>query len=251
MGKIVRFAFFPDCSNMSSMKKSDAVVLLSGGIDSSTTLAFAKSGELTITALSFDYGQRHKCELDAAIKVAKSFGVTDHMIVEINLRQFGESALTDSIDVPKGRSSKQIGEGIPVTYVPARNTIFLSYALALAEVRSASKIFIGANAVDYSGYPDCRPEFIEAFERLANIATKAGVEGNRIAIEAPLIELSKAEIIKRGTELGLNYGMTFSCYDPVDESLSCGECDSCIIRKKGFLEAQIVDPTRYAGKVNA
>ena len=231
------------------MVQSKAIVLLSGGIDSSTTLAVAKSDRMEISALSFDYGQRHKYELNAAKSVAKSLDICDHVTIQINLRQFGNSALTDNIDVPKLRTNEEIGEGIPVTYVPARNTIFLSYALALAEVRSAAKIYIGANAIDYSGYPDCRPEFIDAFQQMANLATKAGVEGIGLAIEAPLISLTKAEIIKLGTKQGLDYSLTFSCYDPVDDGLACGECDSCIIRKNGFVEAAIADPTRYANKV--
>jgi 7-cyano-7-deazaguanine synthase len=231
------------------MTKSDAIVLLSGGIDSSTTLAIAKAEDLKITAVSFDYGQRHRFELIAARKVAESLKVGDHITIQIDLRQFGQSALTDSIDVPKKRSSHEIKEGIPVTYVPARNTIFLSYALALAEIRGAHKIFIGANAIDYSGYPDCRPEFIKAFEQMANLATKTGVEGSKISIDAPLIDLTKGEIIKKGVALGLDYATTFSCYDPDNEGLACGECDSCQLRKKGFAEAQIEDPSRYARDV--
>lgn len=231
------------------MNKPKAIVLLSGGVDSSTTLAVATSDGYDITALSFDYGQRHKYELDAAKTVANSLGINEHIIVEIDLSQFGNSALTDTIDVPKRRTDKEISGGIPVTYVPARNTIFLSYALALAEVKNASRIFIGANAIDYSGYPDCRPEFIKAFEQMANLATKAAVEGQNIKIEAPLIDLTKAEILKRGTELGLDYSLTFSCYDPVDNGLACGECDSCLIRKKGFVQAGIADPTQYVSKV--
>ena len=231
------------------MKLKKAVVLLSGGVDSSTALAFAKSKGLAISALSFDYGQRHKYELIAAKQIAQTFGISDHLIIELQLRQFGGSALTDSIDVPKKRSAKEIKSGIPVTYVPARNTIFLSYALALAEVRGARKIFIGANAIDYSGYPDCRPEYIRAFEKMANLATKAGIEGNGVTIEAPLIHFTKGEIIQHGIELGLNYALTFSCYDPIGNGISCGACDSCLLRKKGFAEAKIADPTKYSSLV--
>ena len=228
------------------MSDSKIIVLLSGGLDSATTAAIAKKEGCLITALSFDYGQRHRIELEAAKKIVKHLNLDKHTILTMDLNQIGGSALTDSIDVPKQRSNEQINEGIPITYVPARNTIFLSYALAVAEVEEASSIYIGANSLDYSGYPDCRPEFIEAFEKLANLATKAAVEGSKIQIKAPLIDLSKAEIIKRGTELGLDYSLTFSCYDPVKEGLACGQCDSCILRKKGFLEASVPDPTNYA-----
>lgn len=227
------------------MSDSKVIVLLSGGLDSATTAAIAKEKGCIITALSFDYGQRHCVELEAAEKIVKHLNLDKHTILKMDLSQIGGSALTDSIDVPKQRSDEQIKKGIPITYVPARNTIFLSYALAVAEVEEASNIYIGANSLDYSGYPDCRPEFIEAFEKLANLATKTAVEGSKIQIKAPLIDLSKAEIIKRGTELGLDYSLTFSCYDPVKESLACGECDSCILRKKGFLEASVPDPTNY------
>lgn len=228
------------------MSDSKIIVLLSGGLDSATTAAIAKKEGCLITALSFDYGQRHRIELEAAKKIVKHLNLDKHTILTMDLNQIGGSALTDAIDVPKQRSEEQIKKGIPITYVSARNTIFLSYALAVAEVEEASSIYIGANSLDYSGYPDCRPEFIEAFEKLANLATKAAVEGSKIQIKAPLIDLSKAEIIKRGTELGLDYSLTFSCYDPVKESLACGECDSCILRKKGFLEASVPDPTNYA-----
>jgi len=228
------------------MTDNKVILLLSGGLDSATTAAMAKKEGCLITALSFDYGQRHGIELEAAKKVARHLNLYKHMILNIDMSQIGGSALTDSIDVPKQRSAEQIKEGIPVTYVPARNTIFLSYALAVAEVEKASSIYIGANSLDYSGYPDCRPEFIEAFEKLANLATKAGVEGLKIQIKAPLIELSKSEIIKRGSELGLDYSLTFSCYDPVRESLACGQCDSCILRMKGFAEAGLSDPTHYS-----
>lgn len=231
------------------MKRKKAVVLLSGGIDSSTTLAIAQKQGFDITALSFNYGQRHKYELNAAREIARSLDISDHIIVNMDLRQFGSSALTAPIRVPKNRNEKEIGTGIPITYVPARNTIFLSMALALAEIRQAHRIFIGANAIDYSGYPDCRPEYIDAFQMMANLGTKAGVEGGGIIIEAPLINFTKAEIIKKGAELGLDYSLTLSCYDPVENGLACGECDSCLLRKKGFLEAHISDPTRYAVKV--
>ncbi len=231
------------------MKRERAVVLLSGGIDSATTLAIARKEGLEITALSFDYRQRHKYELNAAIEIAKALQVSEHIIIEIDLRKFGGSALTSSIDVPKSRTEKEIGKGIPITYVPARNTIFLSYALALAEVRQAYKIYIGANAVDFAGYPDCRPEFIRAFQKMANVATKSGVEGRGVSILAPLIDFTKAEIIEQGMKLKLDYSLTFSCYDPVADGIACGECDSCIIRKKGFASAKVPDPTKYTAKV--
>jgi 7-cyano-7-deazaguanine synthase len=220
-----------------------AVVLVSGGLDSATTLAMARAAGYESYALSFDYGQRHRCELSASDAVAEFLGAAEHRTVKLDLRQFGGSALTDdAIDVPDSG-----GEGIPVTYVPARNTVFLSLALAWAEVLGAHDIFIGVNAVDYSGYPDCRPEFIEAFEQMANLATKAGVEGERFTIHAPLIELSKADIIRQGTELGVDYGMTVSCYNPSDEGLACGRCDSCRLRAEGFVAAGVADPTRYQG----
>ncbi len=220
-----------------------AVVLLSGGLDSATTLAMARAAGYECFALSFDYGQRHRCELKASDAVADYLGAVEHRTVTLDLRQFGGSALTDdAIAVPDSG-----GEGIPVTYVPARNTVFLSLALAWAEVLGAHDIFIGVNAVDYSGYPDCRPEFIAAFEQMANLATKAGVEGERFTIHAPLIELSKAEIIHRGTGLGVDYGMTVSCYNPSDEGLACGRCDSCRLRAEGFAAAGVADPTRYQG----
>jgi 7-cyano-7-deazaguanine synthase len=223
-----------------------AVVLLSGGLDSTTTLAHARSEGFDICALSFRYGQRHSVELDAAKKVAASFGVARHVVAEIDLRIFGGSALTDNISVPKNRDLRDIGKGIPITYVPARNTIFLSFALAWAEVLSANDIFIGVNALDYSGYPDCRPEFIGAFEQMANLATKAGVEGNlRIKIHTPLIHLSKAHIIRRGIELGVDYALTISCYNPSAAGEACGECDACLLRLKGFSENGIPDPAKY------
>jgi len=224
-----------------------SVVLLSGGLDSTTTLALAQKREFELFCLTFDYGQRHRIELDRAREIAKHFGAVDHQIIKIDLRQFGGSALTDSIDVPIGRDQKEMTREIPVTYVPARNTIFLSFCLAYAEVKEANDIFIGVNAVDYSGYPDCRPEFIKAFEILANLATKAGVEEKKsIKIHTPLIKLTKAEIIQKGLELGVNYSMTHSCYDPAEAGLSCGACDSCQLRLKGFQAAGIKDPIKYA-----
>ncbi|MGE5215073.1 MAG: 7-cyano-7-deazaguanine synthase QueC [Nitrospirota bacterium] len=222
-----------------------AVVLLSGGLDSTTTLAIAIAEGYETHALSFEYGQRHKIETDAARRIAVSLGAKDHRVATIDLRVFGGSALTDKIAVPKERSETEIAHGIPVTYVPARNTIFLAYALAWAEVLNASDIFIGVNAIDYSGYPDCRPEFIEAFEKLAKLATKAGVEGGRFRIHTPLIKLSKADIIRKATELGVDLSLTHSCYDPTPEGQACGECDSCLLRLKGFREAGIKDPIRY------
>lgn len=219
-----------------------AVVLLSGGLDSATTLAVACSQGYLCHALSFDYGQRHVAELNAASRLAAELGAAEHRIVRIDLGQLGGSALTDaSIAVPESPST-----GIPVTYVPARNTVMLSYALAWAEVLDASDIFIGVNAVDYSGYPDCRPEFIEAFEKLANLATKAGVEQGNFHVHAPLIRLSKADIIRLGMSLGVDYGMTVSCYQASAEGLACGRCDSCRLRRDGFLAAGVADPTRYA-----
>ncbi len=225
-----------------------AVVLLSGGIDSTTTLAIAISEGYEVYALSFDYGQRHQIETEAARRVAESLDAKEHRVAKIDLRVFGRSALTDDVDVPKKRSGAEIAHGIPVTYVPARNTIFLAYALAWAEVISADDIFLGVNAVDYSGYPDCRPEFIEAFETLANLATKAGAEGRRFQIHTPLIKLSKVDIIRKGNELGVDLSLTHSCYDPSPEGFACGECDSCLLRLKGFREAGIEDPIRYAKK---
>jgi len=225
-----------------------AVVLLSGGIDSTTTLAIAVAEGYEAYALSFDYGQRHKIETQAARRVANSLGAQEHRVATIDLRVFGGSALTDHIDVPKKRSETEIAHGIPVTYVPARNTIFLAYALAWAEVIHAGDIFLGVNAIDYSGYPDCRPEFIEAFETLANVGTKAGVEGRRFHIHTPLIKFSKAEIIRKAFDLAVDLSLTHSCYDPLPENLACGECDSCLLRLKGFREAGIKDPIRYAKK---
>jgi 7-cyano-7-deazaguanine synthase len=219
------------------------VVLLSGGLDSSTVLAIAVKEGFKPYAISFRYGQRHKVELDAASRIAKSFNVEQHIIIDIDLRQFGGSALTDNIDVPKERSEEQIGTGIPITYVPARNTIFLSYALAWAEVLKSSNIHLGVNALDYSGYPDCRPEYIKAYEEMANLATKASTEGGeKLSIHTPLINLTKAEIIQKGTELGVDYSLTCSCYDPSSEGEPCGQCDSCQLRQKGFAEVGIGDP---------
>jgi len=225
-----------------------AVVLLSGEIDSTTTLAIAIAEGYETYALSFDYGQRHQIETEAARRVTNSLGAKEHRIAKIDLRVFGGSALTDDVAVPKQRPEREIVHGIPVTYVPARNTIFLAYALAWAEVIPANDIFIGVNAIDYSGYPDCRPEFIEAFESLANLATKAGVEGRRFQIHTPLIKFSKADIVRKAVDLGVDLSLTHSCYDPTREGLACGECDSCLLRLKGFREAGITDPIRYAKK---
>jgi 7-cyano-7-deazaguanine synthase len=223
-----------------------AVVLLSGGLDSATVLALCRAEGFQAHALSFRYGQRHEREIAAAQNVARSLGAEEHRIAEIDLRLFGGSALTAEIAVPKTRSEPEMAKGIPITYVPARNTIFLSYALAWAEVLEASDIFLGVNAVDYSGYPDCRPEFIRAFEQLANLATRAGIEGKRFTVHAPLLELSKAEIIQRGLSLGVDYSLTHSCYDPTADGLACGNCDSCQLRLKGFREAGSTDPIAYA-----
>jgi 7-cyano-7-deazaguanine synthase len=227
-----------------------AVILLSGGIDSATTLAIALSRAYECSALSFDYGQRHRFELEAARRVASSLGAMEHRIVKIDNQIFAGSALTDqSVDVPKQRSEEAIGHGIPVTYVPARNTLFLAHALAWAEVKRAGHIFIGVNAIDYSGYPDCRPEFIMLFETLANVATKAGVEGRRFQIHAPLIKLSKADIIRKALELKVDLSLTHSCYDPAPDGRACGECDSCQLRLKAFREAGATDPLKYARPV--
>jgi 7-cyano-7-deazaguanine synthase len=224
-----------------------AIVLLSGGLDSATTLAVARSLGFMPVALSFRYGQRHRGEIEAAATVAQQQGVLDHRIVEIDLRSVGGSALTDDIPVPAGRSDEEVARGIPITYVPARNTIFLAYALALGEVLGATDIFIGVNAVDYSGYPDCRPEFIAAFERLANLATRTGVEGTaRFKIHAPLLDLAKAEIIRLGLIMGVDFGLTRSCYAPDAQGRGCGACDACRLRLKGFREAGVIDPAPYA-----
>jgi 7-cyano-7-deazaguanine synthase len=228
------------------MLKRRAIVLLSGGLDSATTAAIARREGHDVFALSFDYGQRHRFELDAARRVAAAVGVCEHRIVTIDLAQFGGSALTADVAVPKDRGDAEMQGAIPITYVPARNTVFLSLALAYGEVVGAADIFIGVNAIDYSGYPDCRPEFIAAFERMANLATKAGVEGTlRFKIHTPLILLSKADIIRRGTELGVDYSLTHSCYDPDAQGRACGRCDSCLLRRRGFVEAGVVDPTVY------
>ncbi len=225
---------------------SPTVVLLSGGLDSATTLATAVDDGFACYALSVDYGQRHRFELGAAKAVARSLGARDHLVVEIDLGIFGGSALTADVDVPKDRSPDRMTEGIPVTYVPARNTIFLSLAMGYAEVLGAADIFIGVNAVDYSGYPDCRPRFIEAFEAMANLATRMGVEGRRITIHAPLIELTKGQIIRCGLELGVDFALTFSCYDPDAGGRPCGRCDSCLLRAAGFREAGVADPALSA-----
>lgn len=223
-----------------------AVVLLSGGLDSTTTLAIAISQGYATYALSFDYGQRHKIEIEAARRIVRSLGAKEHRVVEIDNRLFGDSALTDDVDVPKSRSEEEISAGIPVTYVPARNIIFLSHALAWAETIPAGHIFLGVNAIDYSGYPDCRPEFVAMFELLANIGTKAGVEGRRFQIHAPLIKMSKAQIVRKAIELDVDLALTHSCYDPTPEGRACGQCDSCQLRRKGFREAGVIDPIKYA-----
>lgn len=225
-----------------------AVVLSSGGLDSTTCLAVARAdGFAPLYSLSFDYGQRHRFELDAARRIARAMQAAEHRVISIDLRQFGGSALTADIEVPRDRDEAAMGADIPITYVPARNTIFLSYALAWAEVLGARDVFIGVNAIDYSGYPDCRPEYIAAFEHMANLATKMTVTGGpRFTIHAPLIHMSKAEIIRRGIALGVDYSLTHSCYDPDSEGRACGRCDSCLLRKKGFADAKVPDPTIYA-----
>jgi len=226
-----------------------AVVLLSGGLDSATTLAIARSEGFICHALSFRYGQRHAVELAAAEQVATSLGAASHHVIDVDLRQFGGSALTSDMPVPKKASAAEIGSDIPITYVPARNTIFLSFALAFAEVSGASDIFIGVNALDYSGYPDCRPEYIAAFERMANLATKAAVEGRQaVKIHTPLIQLTKAQIIRRGFDLGVDFSLTSSCYDPDPQGRACGHCDSCLLRLKGFAENFVNDPIRYVDR---
>jgi 7-cyano-7-deazaguanine synthase len=230
------------------VETSDAVILLSGGLDSATTLAVARRDGFRCHALSFDYGQRHRFELQAARRVAEALGAVEHRILRVDLRAFGGSALTGDADVPRDRSGQDMGAGIPITYVPARNTIFLGLALGYAEVLGAADIFIGVNAIDFSGYPDCRPAFIEAFERLANVATKMGVEGRRIRIRAPLIDLTKARIIRLGLDLGVDYALTHSCYDPDPETgRPCGGCDSCRLRAAGFREAGVADPLGPGG----
>ena len=227
------------------MATPNAVVLLSGGLDSATAAAVALDRGFEVNALSFRYGQRHAAEIESAQRVAQQLGLRRHVVLDIDLRAFGGSALTGDLEVPKDTPLAQIGSTIPATYVPARNTIFLAFALAWAETLDASDIFIGANALDYSGYPDCRPEYIEAFERMANLATRAGVEGRLLRIHTPLISLSKAEIIRLGSGLGVEYALTWSCYDPTPEGTACGRCESCILRRKGFREAGVADPTRY------
>ena len=222
-----------------------AVILLSGGLDSATVAAIARDDGFELFALTIAYGQRHQLELDAATRVAEAMGVTRHVVQPVDLRAIGGSALTADIDVPKSSDVASIAQGIPVTYVPARNTIFLSLALALAETIGSTDIFIGVNAVDYSGYPDCRPAFVSAFERLADLATKAGAEGQSFTIHAPLIKRTKSEIIQIGRRLGVDYGLTHSCYDPTPERLACGRCDSCLLRKKGFADAGVADPITY------
>jgi 7-cyano-7-deazaguanine synthase len=222
-----------------------AVVLLSGGLDSATVLAMARAEGYACHALSFRYGQRHTVELDAAARVARALGAEAHRVADVDLRWIGGSALTAEIEVPKDRPAHALGEDIPVTYVPARNALFLTLALGWAEVLGARDLFAGMNALDYSGYPDCRPEFLRAFEEMARLGTKAGAEGGRFTVHAPLIAMTKAEIVRRGTELGVDYAITHSCYDPRGE-LACGHCDSCVLRRKGFVEAGLPDPTRYA-----
>ncbi len=226
--------------------RKKAVVLSSGGLDSTTAMAIAKAEGYEVYSLSFNYGQRHALELEAAKRVAEALAAKEHLIIDLDLRKIGGSALTGGIEVPKGRNENRMKEEVPATYVPARNTIFLSCALAWAEVVGASDIFIGVNAMDYSGYPDCRPEYIRAFETMANLALKVSVEGMmKIRIQAPLIRMTKAEIIRKGIELGIDYRLTQSCYDPSPEGMACGQCDSCLLRKKGFREAGIPDPTVY------
>ena len=222
-----------------------AVVLLSGGLDSTTTLALAKAEGFEAYALSVDYGQRHRVELERAAIIAKSVGAVEHRTVKLDLRQIGGSALTADLEVPKDRTDAEMNQGIPITYVPARNTMLLGLALGYAEVVGSFDLFIGVNVLDYSGYPDCRPEFLTAFENLANLATKAGVEGGRFHIHAPLLKLTKAEIIREGVRLGVDYSQTLSCYDPDASGRACGHCDSCLLRRKGFVEAGVDDPTAY------
>lgn len=231
---------------MPMTERKPAVVLLSGGLDSATILAIARRDGYDPYALSFRYGQRHQAELEAASRVAESLGVARHVVLDIDLRQFGGSALTADLDVPKSRTAEEMGAGIPVTYVPARNTVFLSLALAWAETLGSSDIFIGVNALDYGGYPDCRPEFIEAFQKMANLATRMGVEGSRpLTLHTPLVRLTKAAIIRTGLDLGVDYSLTLSCYDPSLAGEACGVCDACLLRRKGFEENGLVDPARY------
>jgi len=227
---------------------ASAVLLLSGGLDSTTMLAYAADKGFDVHALTFRYGQRHAAEIEAARRVAKSYHVRDHVVVDIDLRTFGGSALTADIDVPKDRLDADLANGIPITYVPARNTIFLSFGLAWSEVLGASDIFIGVNALDYSGYPDCRPEYVAAYQRMANLATKGGVEGTLpVRIQTPLLHLTKRQIVELGHSLGVDYALTLSCYDPSDDGRACGHCDSCQLRRRGFAEAGVADPTRYVG----
>ena len=233
-------------NSISETRSLKAVVLLSGGLDSTTTLAIARQQGRECYALTFRYGQRHVIEIEAAKRIAIQFQVKRHGIVDLDLAVFGNSALTGNLKVPKNRSLKDISHGIPVTYVPARNTVFLSYALAYSEVNEVNDIFLGVNAIDYSGYPDCRAEYIHAFEQMANLATKSGVDGKRITIHTPLIHLNKAQIIKKGADLGVDYSITHSCYDPASNGMACGQCDSCLLRKKGFADAGIDDPTPYS-----
>jgi len=227
------------------MPAAPAVVLLSGGLDSATTLAIARAQGFACHALSFRYGQRHAGELSCAAAVARHLGAAEHRVLDIDLRAIGGSALTADVPVPKDRDEAARADGIPITYVPARNTIFLAYALGWAEVLGAADIFLGVNAVDYSGYPDCRPEFVDAFERLANVATQAGVEGRKLAVHAPLLAMGKAAIIARGLELGVEFGMTLSCYDPAADGAACGRCDACLLRLEGFRQLGRADPARY------
>ena len=227
------------------MAEKKAVVLLSGGLDSTTVAAIARQQGYTVYALSFDYGQNHKQELDSAARVAKELGVARHAVVKVDLRSFGGSALTSDMPIPKHRSAEDIGQGVPVTYVPARNTVFLSLALAWAETLGATDIFLGVNALDYSGYPDCRPEFIAAFEQVANLGTKIGTEGGRFRIHTPLISMTKKEVVQTGISLGVDYGITTTCYDPSPAGEACGACDACQLRLKGFAEAGMPDPARY------
>jgi 7-cyano-7-deazaguanine synthase len=229
-----------------SQQPRSAVVLLSGGLDSTTTLVIAKHAGFRLQALTFQYGQRHAIEIDASRRVAQAIGVERHVIVDIDLRIFGGSALTDDLAVPKSRALDEMTERIPITYVPARNTVFLAYALAFAEVTASADIFIGVNALDYSGYPDCRPAFIRAFEAMANLATKAAVEGHQqLRLHTPLMQLTKAQIIQWGRELGVDFGLTHSCYDPSSDGSSCGQCDACLLRLKGFAEVGVADPITY------
>ncbi len=234
------------CSAANSDGKKPAVILLSGGLDSATAAAIARERGFSLHALTVDYGQRHRHELAAARRVARALGVRDHVVISVDLAQLGGSALTTDLAVPKDRPRERPADDIPITYVPARNTVLLSLALARAEVLGAANVFIGVGAVDYSGYPDCRPEFISAFNVLANLATKAGVEGSlRLNVHAPLIAMSKAEVIRRGVELGVDYGLTHSCYDPGPNGLACGRCDACLLRLRGFAEAGLNDPVKY------